>query len=136
MKKFVRGLNSKSTESKIKLRRVKVVIAIQMFTTLVFIIWSLYVWIKGSHFGSQPECNHLVKYVFIFANVHVTETWLRVLFITYLCISSCAGFILVALVYMDDPHGRWNIRYHLGLGEGDEQLPKAFAQMVLFLSFG
>ncbi|KAH9954826.1 hypothetical protein BGW80DRAFT_1189753, partial [Lactifluus volemus] len=72
-----------STESRVKLRRTKVIMAIQISTTIMFTIWLLYVWIKDDHFGSQPECNHLVKYVFVFANIQATESWLRVLFIIY-----------------------------------------------------
>jgi len=46
--------------------RMKIFIAVQTFSTVVFTIWLLYVWIKDSSFGSQPECNHLVKYVLFF----------------------------------------------------------------------
>lgn len=104
MRKFIRHSGG-SSESQSKFRRMKVIIAIQTFTTVVFTIWLLYVWIKDSHFGSQPECNHLVKYVLFFANVRATDTWLRVLFILYLVLFSCRliyRFILIAFVYVDD----------------------------------
>jgi hypothetical protein len=70
--------------------RLKIFIGVQTFTTAVFTIWLLYVWIKGSNFGSQPSCNHLVRYVVFFADVRATAIWLRVLFIINLVISSCA----------------------------------------------
>ena len=57
---------------------------------MVFTGWLLYVWIKGSNFGSQQACNHLVKYVLLFIDIRATVTWLRVLFIMYLVITACA----------------------------------------------
>ncbi|KAI0246905.1 hypothetical protein BJV78DRAFT_1157561 [Lactifluus subvellereus] len=104
MRKFIRHSRS-STQSRGNFRRMKVIIAIQTFTTVVFTIWLLYVWVKDSHFGSQPECNHLVKYVLFFANVRATDTWLRVLFILYLVSFTCTllfRFIMIAFVYVDD----------------------------------
>jgi hypothetical protein len=68
----------------------KVFIGVQTFTTVVFTVWLLYVWIKGSNFGSQQACNHLVKYVLLFIDIRATVTWLRVLFIMYLVITACA----------------------------------------------
>ena len=68
--------------------RMKVFISVQTFSTVIFTVWLLYVWIKDSNFGSKPQCNHLVKYVLLFANVRVTVTWLRVLFIIYLVINA------------------------------------------------
>jgi hypothetical protein len=68
----------------------KVIIRVQKFTTVVFTVWLLYVWIKGSDFGSQQACNHLVKYVLLFNNIRATVTWLRVLFIMYSAIAAPA----------------------------------------------
>jgi hypothetical protein len=84
--------------------RMKIYIAIQTFSTVVFTIWLLYVWIKDSSFGSQPECNHLVKYVLLFADVRATVTWLRVLFIIYLVTSACTllfRFGVILSVYLE-----------------------------------
>jgi hypothetical protein len=67
----------------------KIFIGVQTFTTMVFTVWLLYVWIKDIDFGSQPSCNHLVKYVIFFADVRATATGLRVLFILYLVVSAC-----------------------------------------------
>jgi hypothetical protein len=134
MRKFVRDSSSNSPESRVKLRRTKIIIGVQTFTTVLFTIWLLYVWIKGSRFGSQPECNHLVKYVFFYANVRATETWLRVLFIIYLVFFSCTlllRFILIVFVYADGYHkpqdasaGRW---------QGSEN---AYAYLSIVLSVG
>jgi len=67
----------------------KIFIGVQTLTTVVFTVWLLYVWTKGSSFGSQPTCNHLVKYVLFFANGRATVSWLRVLFIMNLVITAC-----------------------------------------------
>ncbi len=56
---------------------------------MVFTVWLLYVWIKGSNFGSQQACNHLVKYPLLFIDIRATVTWLRVFFIMYLVITAC-----------------------------------------------
>ena len=56
---------------------------------IIFFPWSLYVWIKVSKFGSQPECNHLVKYVFFFVTVRATANWLRIVLIILLFVSMC-----------------------------------------------
>ena len=69
--------------------RMKIFIGFQTLTTVVFTVWLLYVWIKGSNFGSQSTCNHLVKYVLFFADVRATVTWLRVLFIMNLVMTAC-----------------------------------------------
>jgi len=83
----------------------KIFITIQTFSTVVFTVWLLYVWIEDSNFGSQPGCNHLVKYVLLFATVKVTMTWLRVLFIIYLVINACTllfRFGVILSVYMEN----------------------------------
>jgi hypothetical protein len=59
--------------------RMKIFTLVQFFFFLIAIVWSLYVWIKGSNFGPQPSCNHLVRYAFFLVNVRATATWLRVL---------------------------------------------------------
>ena len=45
--------------------------------------WLFYVWIKVSRFGAQPECNHLVKYVFVFITIRATVNWLRIFFLVF-----------------------------------------------------
>jgi hypothetical protein len=76
----------------------KVFIWVQTFTTTVFTAWFLYVWIKGSNFGSQQECNQLVKYVLLFIEIRATVTWLRVLFIVYLVIAACALLLNLGVI--------------------------------------
>jgi hypothetical protein len=78
----------------------KIFIAVQMTSTLVSIVWLLYVWIKDSNFGSQPECNHLIKYVLVFKNVRATETWLRVIFIIYLVLNSCVMLLTFGIIFL------------------------------------
>lgn len=70
--------------------RATLVIAVQMFSTAVFTVWLLCVWAQNSHFGSQPDCNHLVKFVFFFASVHATAAWLRTLFIVGIVFAACS----------------------------------------------
>jgi hypothetical protein len=70
--------------------RATLIIAVQMFSTAVFTVWVLYVWARNTHFGSQPECNHVVKYVVFFASVHATATWLRILFIASIFFAACS----------------------------------------------
>ncbi|KAI9458432.1 hypothetical protein BJY52DRAFT_1269749 [Lactarius psammicola] len=70
--------------------RATLVVAVQMFSTAVFTVWLLCVWAQNSHFGSQPDCNHLVKYVFFFASVHATATWLRTFFIVGMVFAACS----------------------------------------------
>ena len=68
--------------------KLKITLAVQLCQfLLIFPVWSLYVWIKDSRFGPQPECNHLVKYVIVFVSVRATINWLRILTITMLSLS-------------------------------------------------
>jgi len=82
----------------------KIFVAAQTFSTVVFTIWSLYVCIKGGHFGSQQDCNHLVKYVFFFANVRATVAWLRVLFLINLILNSCVLLCTFGAIFMEYLH--------------------------------
>lgn len=86
MRRFFRSSNARSRDA----LRATLIIAVQMFSTAVFTVWVLYVWARNTHFGSQPECNHVVKYVFFFASVHATATWLRSLFITGIVLAACS----------------------------------------------
>ncbi|KAF8470320.1 hypothetical protein DFH94DRAFT_216614 [Russula ochroleuca] len=81
--------------------RMKLFVLLQTFTSMVCSGWYLYVWIKDSNFGSQPSCNHLVKYVLFFVDVRVTTTWLRVMFI----VSSISSVFFFACV--------WQILYRM-----------------------
>ncbi|KAH9958815.1 hypothetical protein BC827DRAFT_1269263 [Russula dissimulans] len=106
--------------------RMKSFIAVQTFSTVVFTVWLLYVWIKDSSFGSQPECNHLVKYVLFFANVRATVTWLRVLFIIYLVTTACTlvfRFGVILSVFLEEfrENIRDKVRKAVGGAERQEQ---------------
>ena len=75
--------------------RMKLFVLLQTFTSMVCSGWYLYMWIKDSNFGSQPSCNHLVKYVLFFVDVRATTTWLRVMFI----VSSVSSVFFFACVW-------------------------------------
>lgn len=81
--------------------RMKIFIWVQILTTVLFTVWLFYVWVKDINFGSQPSCNHLVKYVLFFADVKATATWLRVLFIMHLVISACMLLFRFAAILSD-----------------------------------
>ncbi|KAH9986663.1 hypothetical protein BJV74DRAFT_988416 [Russula compacta] len=110
--------------------RMKIFIGVQTLSTVVFTVWLMYVWIKDSSFGSQPECNHLVKYVLVFADVRATVNWLRVLFIMNLVWGD-------SFVYMEDLHtnihdklrsvvpGRQERRNQETAGVGERNAPRA-----------
>ena len=88
--------------------KMKITLAVQLFQVYgVFIPWALYVWIKDSRFGSQPECNHLVKYVFFFVNVRATVGWLHIMFIVTLSTSTIIS--LLAFGFISHIHnGSWS----------------------------
>ena len=106
MRRFSRSIAT-ATGSRNVLRAV-LLVSIQMFSTAVFTIWLLYVWAQNSRFGSQPECNHVVKYVIFFASVHATATWLRAFFIVGIVFAACSllfwfGTIIVSLRTQKEP---------------------------------
>ncbi len=79
--------------------KMKITIAFQVLQVLIiFIPWTLYVWIKGSRFGAQPECNNLVKYVFFFVTVRATVGWLRIMFIVCFATSVLAWLVCLGTV--------------------------------------
>lgn len=62
--------------------KLKITLLVQLCqVSIILPPWLLYVWIKDSRFGAQPECNHLVKYVFFYVTVRATVNWLRILFL-------------------------------------------------------
>jgi hypothetical protein len=73
---------------------------IQMVTIGLFLGWSAYVWAHAKTFGSSPECNARVTYVFFFHSVGATVTWLRLLWIYGLAVTvgiTLLGIIVVGL---------------------------------------
>ncbi|KAN0132212.1 hypothetical protein V8E53_009978 [Lactarius tabidus] len=76
--------------------KLKMTLLIQICQVLIVLPpWLLYVWIKDSRFGAQPECNHLVKYVFFFVTVRATVNWLRIVFLVG--ISLGVFYVLISL---------------------------------------
>ncbi|KAH9027208.1 hypothetical protein EDB84DRAFT_315065 [Lactarius hengduanensis] len=73
-----------------------IILVLQVLQVIILIPWVLYVWIKDSRFGSQPECNHFVKYVFFFVTVRATVGWLRIL--AFAILAACAVGLVVVLV--------------------------------------
>jgi hypothetical protein len=102
-------------------------ITIQTFSTVIFTVWLLYVWVKDSDFGSQPECNHLVKYVLFFVEVKATVTWLRVFFIIYLVLTSSVLLFTFAVnfYYYLSPgtHNLNKLRSVVSLGQPEQENP-------------
>ena len=80
--------------------RRKITLASQLFGVLfIFPSWALYVWIKDSRFGSQPQCNDLVKYVFFFRSVRGTVNWLRILAIVCFSIRMYGSLIIFSAMF-------------------------------------
>ena len=59
---------------------------VQLLSFISLITWGFYLWVNVKHFGSQPECNHQIKYVVLFFTVRATANWLRRLWIAILVI--------------------------------------------------
>ena len=55
-------------------------------------------WIKGSAFGSQPQCSHLIKYVLLFVNIRVTVHWLRIMFIAFISLTIWMSLIALRMM--------------------------------------
>ncbi len=71
------------------------------FGVIVFFFWFLYLAIDIRTFGSQPSCNDLVNFVLFFATVRATVTWLRVMTIVFLAVTTplclfLLGFLIIA----------------------------------------
>ncbi|KAH8983150.1 hypothetical protein EDB86DRAFT_260327 [Lactarius hatsudake] len=76
--------------------KMNITLAFQVLQVIILIPWVLYLWIKDSRFGSQPECNHFVKYVFFFVTVRATAGWLRIL--AFVGLAACAVGLVFVLV--------------------------------------
>ena len=59
---------------------------VQLLSLISLITWGFYLWVNVKHFGSQPECNHEIKYVVFFFTVKATANWLRRLWYAVLVI--------------------------------------------------
>jgi len=66
----------------------------------LFLGWSAYVWAHAKTFGSSPECNAQVTYVFMFRSVGATVTWLRFFWIYAVVVTvglTLLGIIVIGL---------------------------------------
>ena len=77
--------------------RMKTFIAVQMTSSFVFLIWLLFVWNDSSNFGSQPECNHLVKFALFFVDIMATDAWLGSLIVGYV-LTYLSGMLFIFTV--------------------------------------
>ncbi|KAH9066802.1 hypothetical protein EDB87DRAFT_1573690 [Lactarius vividus] len=94
-KRYITRRDSPDSEPSSKFKW-NITIAFQVLQVLIFVPWVLYIWVKDSRFGSQPECNHFVKYVFFFATVRATVSWLRIL--VFISLALCAVALVFVLV--------------------------------------
>ena len=67
--------------------RIAMASLIQSVSLVAYVSWGFYLWVNVKHYGSQPECNHQIKYVIFFFTVRVTANWLRRLSIAFLAIA-------------------------------------------------
>ena len=49
---------------------------------MLFTGYAFYVWATAPTFGTTPECNNEIKYIFFFRSVRATVGWLRNLWMT------------------------------------------------------
>ncbi|KAH9167475.1 hypothetical protein EDB89DRAFT_122688 [Lactarius sanguifluus] len=92
-KRYITRRDDDRSVSKLKMN---ITLAFQVLQVIILIPWVLYVWIKDERFGSQPECNHFVKYVFFFVTVRATVGWLRIL--AFIGLAACAVGLVIVLV--------------------------------------
>jgi hypothetical protein len=95
---------------------------------LVFVIWTLYVWITAPKFGSQPECNSSTIYVIFGVSIHVIEPVLRWVIVA---LTASMALVLFVATLMTIPlrFCTQEQRSHQdGMYEGNEQRPTARAR--------
>ena len=73
-------------------------VLLQSLSLVSLIAWGLYMWVNVKHFGSQPECNHQIKYVVFFFTVRATANWLRRLWIALLTMPVVALFGMTMMI--------------------------------------
>jgi uncharacterized protein YneF (UPF0154 family) len=78
--------------------RAVMALLVHLVSLISLIAWGFYLWVNVKHYGSQPECNHEIKYVVFFCTVRATANWLRHVWIAVLAIP-CA-FIGIMLFGM------------------------------------
>ncbi|KAI9459876.1 hypothetical protein BJY52DRAFT_1364694 [Lactarius psammicola] len=80
--------------------KMKLTIAIQILSLLIFYPWSFYVWINASRFGPQPECNDLVKFVLVFYTFRATVLWARYLCMTILAMTTFSLLCYLVVIFI------------------------------------
>jgi hypothetical protein len=88
-----------------RLIRVGLAIVLVYGSIMLFIGYALYVWVKAPTFGSFPECNDQIKYIFFFHSVSATTGWLRKLWIAALAITF-GVLVIFPLAFAILSHGR------------------------------
>ena len=78
----------------------KIFIAVQMTSSLAFLIWLLFVWTNPRTFGSQPECNDLVQFVLFFFNIMATDDQLANLVIGYVITYLGAMLFIFSVIFL------------------------------------
>jgi glucan phosphoethanolaminetransferase (alkaline phosphatase superfamily) len=73
-------------------------VLLQYTSVVSFTAWGLYLWVHVKDFGSQPECNHQIKYVLFFVTVRATAPWLRGLWIAALVFSAVVLMVFFGLM--------------------------------------
>jgi hypothetical protein len=76
---------------------------IQIMTVVVYLSWSVYVAASAKTFGSTPQCNTRVKYIFFFLDhsVSTTTPWWRKFWIISLCVAAtCVVVGIVAAIFV------------------------------------
>ncbi|KAH9074753.1 hypothetical protein EDB83DRAFT_1867578 [Lactarius deliciosus] len=91
-----RYITRRDDDKSVSTLKMNVTLAFQVLQVVILIPWVLYVWIKDSQFGSQPECNPFVKYVFFFVTVRATVGWLRI--VAFVGLAACAVGLVIVLV--------------------------------------
>ncbi|KAI9435552.1 hypothetical protein H4582DRAFT_1970342 [Lactarius indigo] len=80
--------------------KMKLTIAIQILSLLIFYPWSFYMWINAQRFGPQPECNDLVKFVLVFYTFQATVLWARYLCMTILAMTTFALLCYLIVIFI------------------------------------
>ena len=92
------GIKTSIVAWRYSLRR-QITLALQLLQVLfIFPSWTLYVWIKGAAFGSQPECSHLITYVLLFVTIRATVNWLRIIFMAFISLTICISLVALRMI--------------------------------------
>jgi hypothetical protein len=98
------------------LRHIRLGAVVQIMTVVVYLSWSIYVTASVTTFGSTPQCNSRVKYVFFFLDhsISATTPWWRKFWIISLCVgATCVIVGIVAAIFVI----RWATRKGVRVGD-------------------